>query len=381
MSRAIPANFSEYLLDQTSQNTGIICDGGIMPLRNNPSHTSIWYKNCLRGEDIMFLKEAVAARRNDSSNSGLDNRQIKSSRLQQLKQYTGYLINNGLWSESDPSSNYGFYDFGSSSPSINDVYQYVKGLLPTLTQNSANDIYTILDSEPIMNLFRDVKQLNYYVPISTTSYSYNGLYRTNNCTSHTVTVRGYTDGTTRTTTSDHSSTSIWTQYRRLNHIYGEGYPSNVNLDEKTDTTNSSITFTEPSTTYRRFHRYLEVKPFGVFQLFNDYNASWQNGTGSQAVTDSDSWTTYKYILAPYPVTSYIDLLNTTSFTVSNWSSFIPAIYNFAGMEMYADNITGRFQTGSYSDSKVQSTQLNLTVYTFFVMHFLYCNLEDVTIQA
>lgn len=74
MSRAIPANFSEYLLDQTSQSTGIICDGGIMPLRTNTSHTSTWYKNCLRGEDIMFLKEAIYARRNDSSNSGLDNR-------------------------------------------------------------------------------------------------------------------------------------------------------------------------------------------------------------------------------------------------------------------------------------------------------------------
>ena len=35
MSRAIPANFNQYLLDQTSRNTGAVCDGGIMPLRND----------------------------------------------------------------------------------------------------------------------------------------------------------------------------------------------------------------------------------------------------------------------------------------------------------------------------------------------------------
>lgn len=35
MSRAIPANFNQYLLDQTSRNTGVVCDGGIMPLRND----------------------------------------------------------------------------------------------------------------------------------------------------------------------------------------------------------------------------------------------------------------------------------------------------------------------------------------------------------
>ena len=81
MSRAIPANFNEYLLDQTTRNTGIICDGGIMPMRNNPDPWSTWRKECLRGEDIMFLKEAVAARRNDSGNDGLNDAAIRGSRL------------------------------------------------------------------------------------------------------------------------------------------------------------------------------------------------------------------------------------------------------------------------------------------------------------
>ena len=78
MSRAIPSNFNEYLLDQTTRNTGIVCDGGIMPLRNNPDTTSLWYRNCIRGEDIMFLKEAIASRRNASGNDGLDDTAFKS---------------------------------------------------------------------------------------------------------------------------------------------------------------------------------------------------------------------------------------------------------------------------------------------------------------
>ena len=76
MSRAIPSSFDEYILDQNTRNTGIICDGGIMPLRTNPDTTSTWYKNCLRGEDIMFLKEAAQARYPSGSNSGLADRTL-----------------------------------------------------------------------------------------------------------------------------------------------------------------------------------------------------------------------------------------------------------------------------------------------------------------
>lgn len=56
MSLAIPASYNEYYY--TTQNDGLICDGGIMPLRNSGDPTSTWYRNCLRAEDIMFLNEA-----------------------------------------------------------------------------------------------------------------------------------------------------------------------------------------------------------------------------------------------------------------------------------------------------------------------------------
>ena len=55
MSLAIPASYNEYYY--TSQNDGLICDGGIMPLRNGTAD-STWYRNCLRAEDLMFLNEA-----------------------------------------------------------------------------------------------------------------------------------------------------------------------------------------------------------------------------------------------------------------------------------------------------------------------------------
>lgn len=81
MSRAIPANFNQYLLDQTSRNTGVVCDGGIMPLRTDQDPTSLWWKNCIRGEDVMFLKEAVATRRDDATNDGLNDLAIRAARL------------------------------------------------------------------------------------------------------------------------------------------------------------------------------------------------------------------------------------------------------------------------------------------------------------
>lgn len=383
MSRAVPSSFSEYLLDQSSQSTGIICDGGIMPLRTSTDHSATWYKNCLRGEDIMFLKEAVAARRDDAQNYGLDDNQIKPLRLSLLKTQLGWLVNGGYWSNYDPSSHYGFHDFGSSGPTSSAFYQYITGLLPSLTQNSASDTYSVLDSEPIMNLFRDVKQLSYTLLSGGTSYSnYPGFYTSSsNNVQHIVSVSGYTDGTSRTTTRDTTSSWVWYQQRRMNHRYGAGYPNNVSASETHDTTNSSITISEtPVSIYRRYHRYLEVKPFGVFFVYNGYDASWQNGTGSQAVTGSDSWESWKYILAPLPVSTFVDLLNTTSITISDWSTFIPSIYDFAGLEMYADDITGGFQTGSYSDYKRQITYVSNPSNVFWVAHFLYCNLDDVNIQ-
>ena len=59
MSREIPNSYSEYLYTPSSD---MIVDGGIMPLRNDPEITSTWNRNCLRGEDPIFLAEAVNIR-------------------------------------------------------------------------------------------------------------------------------------------------------------------------------------------------------------------------------------------------------------------------------------------------------------------------------
>ena len=129
MSRAIPANFNQYLLDQASRNTGVVCDGGIMPLRNDQDPTSLWWKNCIRGEDIMFLKEAVAARRDDAANDGLDDLAIRAARLQQLQVRLGTLFQSGIWTDTDPRQAIGIHDFGSTLPTTATVVDYIKSRL------------------------------------------------------------------------------------------------------------------------------------------------------------------------------------------------------------------------------------------------------------
>ncbi len=86
-----------------------------MPLRNNPDTSSLWYRNCIRGEDIMFLKEAIASRRNASSNDGLDDTAFRTSRLTLLQTHTGWVFDSGNWTDEDPRQAIRFHSFGEST--------------------------------------------------------------------------------------------------------------------------------------------------------------------------------------------------------------------------------------------------------------------------
>lgn len=97
-----------------------------MPLRNDQDPTSLWWKNCLRGEDIVFLKEAVAARRDDATNDGLNDLAIRAARLQQLQFRLGMLFSSGIWTDTDPRQAIGIYDFGSTLPTTATVVDYIK---------------------------------------------------------------------------------------------------------------------------------------------------------------------------------------------------------------------------------------------------------------
>lgn len=106
MSRAIPSSYSEYLFDWTSRDSrpSMICDGGIMPLRNG---TGVNAPECLRGEDIFFLYEAIGAVRypllgNSGPVSGIINR-VQKYNLTEMQRMCGEMKN--YWGTSYPMGN------------------------------------------------------------------------------------------------------------------------------------------------------------------------------------------------------------------------------------------------------------------------------------
>ena len=378
MSRAIPSNFNEYLLDQTSRNTGIVCDGGIMPLRNNPDPSSLWYKNCLRGEDVMFLKEATAARRNDASNGGLDDTSFKPSRLQTLQSQIGSLIDSGLWTDTDPRATIGFHDMGAYSPQWSDVETYIKSCLHPITKSSAGDTYTNLDHVPIENLFKDVQKLAYTLLISGMS-GYSGYLQDNSYSYRFYEERRRTSGDP--TITDETRTTdfwIWNDYHR--EVYRPGYPDGLSRLENQSPISSTTTFTESTSfaSYRRFHRYLESVPFGVFEVTNSYLAEWEWNSGAEGF---DSWETKKYILGPLPVSTFIDTENLTTITLNDqttWSAWVTSVFNAAGLEKNAANVQGRYEPAERRE-RHQTASIETPMLVFWVSHMKYCSLDGIAI--
>lgn len=105
MSRAIPSSFNEYLLTTTNPDN-LVIDGGIMPLRNSSDSTSLWYKYCLRGEDPIFLNEAMNIRGISSSGGSSINltptKYIQSGKMSSIKYVIGSAWRSGCWSSTAP---------------------------------------------------------------------------------------------------------------------------------------------------------------------------------------------------------------------------------------------------------------------------------------
>ena len=96
MSLAVPASYDEYYY--TTQHDNLICDGGIMPLRNSADPTSTWYKYCLRAEDLMFLNEALNIKgKCCRMNTGvpIPTKFIDSGKLTNIRDNIGYIWNFG----------------------------------------------------------------------------------------------------------------------------------------------------------------------------------------------------------------------------------------------------------------------------------------------
>ena len=158
MSLAIPSSYDEYYY--TTQHDNLICDGGIIPLRNNADPTSTWYKYCLRAEDLMFLNEALSIKgKCCRMNTGvpIPSKNIDSSRLSNIRDNIGY-----MWERGSPTMpSLQPHDFGNDAEGL---WQYIQDSFGSKTRYSANDSYyhNPLKADQIMNLFKDVKQLNYF---------------------------------------------------------------------------------------------------------------------------------------------------------------------------------------------------------------------------
>lgn len=366
MSRAIPSNFSEYLLDQTSRNTGIVCDGGIMPLRTNPDPYSLWYKNCLRGEDVMFLKEAVAARRDDSTNSGLDDTSFKASRLNLLKLQIGLMFDSGTWTDTDPRRALAMHVMQPGESAVS----YIKSKLNPIAQASASDTYATLDHVPIEHLFGDIKSLSYGLTTS-------GWDRT---ITHQYTVHDvlhYNDGRPARDNTYTQTGNSYMWYSTCSEQYQTGYPDGLRSLYSCTPYTCSVKFTESSGT-RRFHRYLEAIPYGVFKVTNDFQAGTAPGGVS---TLTDNWTVTKEVFHLYPWPSFTDMLNSGNLTFNNqtvWRSWAAAIFDAAGLQMNAEDIQGKYDPTD--PNRWRSANATITPTSdVWVFHMLYCSLDAVTI--
>ena len=233
----------------------------------------------------------------------------------------------------------------------------------------------MLVSEPVMNLFRDIKKLNFKVQ-NGTSFRWEGLIPEYKLETHRVNVRRRSDGTYNTTTNDQTDTNlrIWLDYHLDQYSHQAQYPDDLQSEAIYTTTSSTCKYVEStaSQSYRNYHRYVEVAPFAVVKVVNEYTASWEgSATG-------DHHSTTKYILAKLPVSGYTDMLNTTEVSVGSLTSWASSVFNFANLEQYADNITGQFPAAN-SRSRQRTAYIDVPYWTYWVFHFKYCSLEDVNI--
>lgn len=330
MSRAIPASLNEYLFTQSNPD-GLIVDGGIMPLRNG-STDSTNYKYCLRGEDPIFLNEALHIRGlagNGYGTSITPDKYIRSSKMAAFRDAIGSMWNSGYWSSRAPNIPAG----------VLDRYQqwedYIRPYftLPS-TPQSAGDAYTVLDAEQVLDLFRDVKELNYAYRLggrgSAVPYNYSQSY----------TYRWHEEENRpayQPPSPDYDQTgSSYLWYDQGNWLWqkSQGYPSDVANHTTWKTIANSLTFTERTSTPPNVAKTcVEIRPWAEMEVANYGQTSDYNGQSGERVSE------YKYAVVPLK-SGYTDMLNETVPTVnsSELDAAINLAYSTAGLERNAEDI-------------------------------------------
>lgn len=404
MSRAVPSSFSEYLIDSTSSTLGIRCDGGIMPLRTDPDPRSFWYKKCLRGEDLVFLCEAVNARglyggnRLFPFNTFYDpyGPPVSAQRRAFLDQRVGAYFTSDRWTDLDPSASLGvFHSFGSAQPSTADVVAYVESAFHPIARHGNGNSFSALDSAPVENMFKDVGLLNYtflkdFDPLDGSTYGYyRGLGLLTTQYLHTVKQTGYYNEPSprvETTDSQQENVYAWRDYDSEDYDKGptSHYPGGLSSAEVITTTGVEVTVSESGGgSWRSYNRYLAVRPYCVVEARNRYSASWRR-------LSDDNGTTYgynnvEYVWCPLPVTAYIDMLTpqTVVLDSQSMSGWAASVFAATGLEQYASDLAGQYVATDYRHSRKRDCTISApsTGTAVWIAHFLYCNLEGVVPAA
>lgn len=372
MSRAVPASFNEYLFT-TSNADNLIIDGGIMPLRNSSDQTSTWYKKCLRGEDLIFLNEAMHIRglagTGGSSMNLTPTKYIQSTKMAAVRDAINWSWRSGSWSSTKPDIPAGVLDENQHWS------DYIRPYFTLTSQRSDGDTYTVLDAEQVMNLFRDVKQLNYSYRLSGRgsavpyNWSESYTYRW-----HEIENRPYY----QPPDPDYDWTGsgyLWYDQENTSWYKGEGYPSDIENSTTWKTINNSLTFTERTSTPPNLAKTcVEIQPWAEMEVANYGQTSDYSGYGY-----TDTISEYKYVIIPLK-SGYTDMLNETVPTVnsSELDAAIDLAYSTAGLERNSADIPLTLATGDHTYRDATSSCRVWTL--FYLVHVKYCSLENINIQ-
>lgn len=261
MSRAIPSSYSEYLYTDQSD---IIVDGGIMPLRNSSDPTSTWYRKCIRGEDPIFLREAMNLRRTTigATISRQPYKQLSSSYTAEYRDNIRVMWDAGRYSSTAPVIPVGVV---SDDQLWGD---YIRPYFTLPARQSANDTYTVLAEAPIMNLFKDMKQLNY----SYTLGSRGGCCPYGELEHYTYTYHEVDNRPGHTPIPDYDVTGTswsWYEYENTWWYKGRGYPNDIETSVTYTMKDYSLTFDErTSDPPNLWKTCVEIQPWAEMEVSN-----------------------------------------------------------------------------------------------------------------
>lgn len=363
MSLAIPSSYSEYLFDQGSRNAvpAMICNGGIMPKRSYQS-AGTNYINCIRGEDVFFLKEGVFARAamtdaNYSPSGGIVN-SIDRSVMNAIK--AAMVAVKGKWQSAIPTVT--AHDFGTTEPSASDIeqwiYQQFSGMGTLACQFDTWGQWETLRRQPILNLFTDIGKMVYGLDAQgKLSLQFEQGVETN-----WDSYNRNADPTNDSGTQSHNN-RIWHSAHEVYYVNGSRKEREWTNKADSETITLDVSFYQ----YGNWEKVVDVLPLGIIQVTNHWD--WYNHT-AETSDSSDPYDENRWVLVP--LTSGYNAITGADVPLTiEADTVIDTAFGTAGFERDCDDInvgttpsSGDWGKDLYSYAKIESI--------FNLVKFKYC---------